>query len=89
MRKHLKQKAIELVLHYYKIVYPYVGSSYMTGHEYPEQKFNQAKIEALYLVNNILDAIPSNAIDINDFVELRNIITDMRQDFHDWENSIL
>lgn len=87
MKEHLKQKAIELVNHYYHVVYPYVGSSYMTGHEYPEKKFKGAKTEALYLVQNILDAIPSNSTDLQDYVELFEIINQMEQEIYDWENS--
>lgn len=85
MKEHLKQKAIELVNHYYQVVYPYVGSSYITGHEYPEKKFKGAKIEALYLVQNILDATPSNSTDLQDYVELYDIISKMEQTDYNWE----
>ena len=85
MKEHLKQKAIELVNHFYHVVYPYVGSSYMTGLEFPEHKFDSGKKEALYLVQNILDAMPSNAPDLDDYHELYEIIGSMEQDFHDWE----
>ncbi len=87
MNGKLKLKAIELVNHFYHVVYPYVGSSYMTGHEYPEKKFKSGKKEALYLVQNILDAMPSNAPDLHDYHELFEIIGSMEEDFHDWENS--
>ena len=87
MNEKLKQKAIELVNHFYHVVYPYVGSSYMTGHEFPEQKFESGKKEALYLVQNILDAMPSNAPDLQDYHELFEIIGSMEHDFHDWENA--
>ena len=87
MNEKLKQKAIELVNHYYHIVYPYIGSSFLSGDEYPEKKFGSGKKEAKYLVQNILDAMPSNAPNLQDFVELLDIISNMKQDFHDWENS--
>jgi len=87
MKEHLKQKAIELVNHFYHVVYPYIGSSFMTGTEYPEQKFKSGKEQALYLVQNILDAMPSNATDLQDYHALFDIISKMERDFHDWENS--
>jgi len=49
-----KQKAEELVNKYKPYVYPYVGSSYMTGDEYPEQISRYAKTCALIAVDEIL-----------------------------------
>ena len=49
-----KQKAEELVNKYKPYVYPYVGSSYMTGDEYPEQISRYAKACALIAVDEIL-----------------------------------
>ena len=43
-----KQKAKELVDHYFNVVYPYVGSDYMTGTENPSYKFKSAQREALF-----------------------------------------
>jgi len=52
--KELK-KAIELMDHYYLIVYPYVGSDFMTGTESPTLKFKLAKKEAIYLADHMLN----------------------------------
>jgi len=49
-----KKKADELVNKYKPYVYPYLGSSYMTGDEYPEQILNYGKICALIAVDEIL-----------------------------------
>ena len=50
-----KEKAEELVDKYKPFVYPYVGSSYLTGDEYPEQILNYAKQCALIAVDEILN----------------------------------
>ena len=50
-----KEKAEELLNKYKPYVYPYVGSSFMTGDEYPEQILSYAKICALIAVDEILD----------------------------------
>jgi hypothetical protein len=48
-----QEKAEELVDKYKPFVYPYVGSSYLTGDEYPEQILNYAKQCALIAVDEI------------------------------------
>lgn len=48
-----KEKAKELVDRYKNFVHGYVGSSFMTGHEYPEQILNQAKKVARITVEEI------------------------------------
>ncbi|CAB4148912.1 hypothetical protein UFOVP533_33 [uncultured Caudovirales phage] len=50
-----KEKAEELVDKYKPFVYPYVGSSFLTGDEYPEQILNYAKQCALIAVDEILN----------------------------------
>ena len=49
------EKAEELIDKYKLFVYPYVGSSYLTGDEYPEQILNYAKQCALVAVDEILN----------------------------------
>ena len=48
------ERAEELVNKYKPYVYPYVGSSYLTGDEYPEQILSYAKKCALIAVDEIL-----------------------------------
>jgi hypothetical protein len=50
-----KEKAEALVDKYKPFVYPYVGSSYLTGDEYPEQILNYAKLCALITVDEIIN----------------------------------
>ena len=52
-----KEKADELVNKYKPYVYPYLGSSYMTGDEYPEQILNYGKICALIAVDEIMNEL--------------------------------
>lgn len=75
MKERIIKKANEIIIHYYRI--------YVTG--IAEHKFNKAKNEAIYLINNILDAIPSNANDIEDFLNLRDYIYDLKFSSEDWE----
>ena len=55
-----KEKAQELIKKYEPYVYPYVGSSYMTGDEYPEQILKYAKICALIAVDEIKEQLLIN-----------------------------
>ena len=52
-----KEKAQNLVEKYKPYVYPYIGSSYLTGDEFPEEILRNAKICALIAVDEILNAI--------------------------------
>ena len=47
--------AIDLISHYILVVYPYVGSDYMTGTENEELKFKSAKKEAKFLCQLMLE----------------------------------
>ena len=85
MEEKIVKKANEIILHYYRVIYPYVGSGFMTGTEDKEHKFNGAKKEAIYLINNIVDAMPSNATDIRDFINLRDYIYELKFSSEDWE----
>jgi hypothetical protein len=49
-----KDKAKELVEKFKPYMYPYVGSSYLTGDEFPEQILRYAKQCALIAVDEIL-----------------------------------
>jgi hypothetical protein len=70
-------KALEIIKHYYVVVYPYIGSAFMTGTESPTLKFESAKQEALFLVQNILDAMPSNSPEVHQFNEMMDILREM------------
>lgn len=52
-----KKTAISLINHYYKVVYPYVGSDFMTGTENAQLKFTSAKQEASFLAQCMLDVV--------------------------------
>lgn len=52
--KEPRKKAIELMKHYYVIVYPYVGSDFMTGTENNQLKFKSSRTESIYLVDHML-----------------------------------
>ena len=52
--KSAADEAKELVEKYKPYVYPYIGSSYMTGDEYPEQILKYAKQCAIIAVQEIL-----------------------------------
>lgn len=54
-----KEKAEELVENYKPYVYPFVGSSYMTGDEYPEQILRYAKTCALLAVGEVIRSKPN------------------------------
>jgi len=72
-----KQKAKELVDHYFDVVYPYVGSDYMTGTESPSYKFRSAQKEAAYFIDGILNLeIPpqkSNNLNVIEFCHSRRL----------------
>lgn len=50
-----KKTAINLIKHYYDVVYPYVGSDFMTGTENAQLKFTSAKKEASFLAQCMLN----------------------------------
>jgi len=75
-------KALEIMKHYYHVVYPYVGGDFMTGMESPIIKFNNAKRESLFLVQNILDALPSNSPEIYEFYGLADVINELEYNDH-------
>lgn len=52
-----KTMATSLISHYILVVYPYVGSGYMTGTEDEELKFKSAKKEAKFLCQNMLELV--------------------------------
>lgn len=53
MDKH-ELEAVKLIRHYSHVVYPYVGSGYLTGTEDENIKFKLSKEEAIYLTNSML-----------------------------------
>ena len=60
-----KEKAETLTKKYEPYVYPYVGSSYLTGDEYPEQILRYAKICALVAVDEVLHMLENGLYDTN------------------------
>lgn len=52
-----KQKATELIETAKNYVHGYVGSSFMTNHEYPEQILNQSKKVANIIVDEIINEV--------------------------------
>ena len=52
-----QEKAQNLVEKYKPYVYPYIGSSYLTGDEFPEEILRNAKICASITVDEILNTI--------------------------------
>lgn len=85
----IKQKAIEIIGHYYGIVYPYVGSSYLTGTEYPDVKFKRAKDEALYLVDSMINMTShdSPSVVFIYYDALYNVIFNFKFEDYDFENN--
>lgn len=75
-------KALELMKHYYTVVYPYVGSDFMTGTESQSVKFNGAKRESLFLAQNLLDVLPSNAPEVYQTMEMMEIIRGFEYNDH-------
>jgi len=77
-----KKKADELVNKYKPYVYPYLGSSYMTGDEYPEQILNYGKICALIAVDEILHSLSykmsSNIEELDYYNEVRQEIENLK-----------
>ena len=59
-----KEKAQNLVEKYKPYVYPYIGSSYLTGDEFPEEILRNAKICALITVDEIISDQNGNDTDI-------------------------
>lgn len=56
-RKNEEVMAVDLINHYILIVYPYIGSGFMTGTEDEELKFKSAKKEAKFLCQNMLELV--------------------------------
>ena len=59
-----QEKAQNLVEKYKPYVYPYIGSSYLTGDEFPEEILRNAKICALIAVDEIISDQNGNDTDI-------------------------
>lgn len=59
-----QEKAKELVEKYKPYVYPYIGSSFMTGDEFPEQILRYAKQCALISVDGMREIVSTMPSDI-------------------------
>jgi hypothetical protein len=72
-----KEKAEELVNKYKPYVYPYVGSSYLTGDEYPEQILSYAKKCASIAVDEILSLFVHECADTIYWTEVKQEIENL------------
>ena len=55
-RQEQKEKAIQLVKHFMPVVYPYVGSAFLTGTEDEDYKLQSSKTQAKFVISQILHA---------------------------------
>ena len=73
------ERAEELVNKYKPYVYPYVGSSYLTGDEYPEQILSYAKKCASISVDEILSLFVHECADTRYWTEVKKEIENYEQ----------